>query len=202
MLVPATDIAIAVSKSTAEFVINARQMPPERVKVVYLGVPLEEFSRTRTLEEIAAARHELGVAPDEFLVGSVTRLHDSKGNSYLVDAAQKVLSQRPKTRFVVFGEGPLAAGARSAGARARARRPVRVQRLRARRRARRVRLRHQRVPVALGGHAAHGVRGARDGEADRGDRRRRPGRRADPRPRRRDRPQARRGRPGGGAACA
>src|SRR5436190_16444486 len=98
-LVPATDIAIAVSKSTADFVIRARQMPPERVKVVYLGVPLEEFSRTRTIEEIAAARHDLGVAPDEFLIGSVTRLHDSKGNSYLVDAAQSVLSQRPKTRF-------------------------------------------------------------------------------------------------------
>jgi glycosyltransferase involved in cell wall biosynthesis len=107
MLAPATDLAIAVSKSTAEFVIKARQMPPERVKVVYLGVPLEEFSRTRTIEEIAAARHELGVSPDEFLVGSVTRLHDSKGNSFLVDSAQKVLRQRPKTRFVVFGEGPL-----------------------------------------------------------------------------------------------
>ena len=107
MLAPATDIAIAVSKSTADFVINARQLPPERVKVVYLGVPLEEFSRTRTLEEIGAARHELGVAPDEFLAGSVTRLHDSKGNSYLVEAAQQVLAARPKTRFVVFGEGPL-----------------------------------------------------------------------------------------------
>ena len=107
VLAPATDIAIAVSKSTAEFVIHARQLPPERVKVVYLGVPLEEFSRIRTIDEIAAARHELGVAPDEFLIGSVTRLHDSKGNSYLVDAAQRVLSQRPRTRFVVFGEGPL-----------------------------------------------------------------------------------------------
>jgi glycosyltransferase involved in cell wall biosynthesis len=106
-LAPSTDIAIAVSKSTADFVVKARQMPPERVKVVYLGVPLEEFSRTRTIEETAEARHELGVAPGEFLVGSVTRLHDSKGNSYLVEAAQKVLQQRPKTRFIVFGEGPL-----------------------------------------------------------------------------------------------
>jgi glycosyltransferase involved in cell wall biosynthesis len=107
MLAPATDIAIAVSKSTAEFVINARQMPAERVKVVYLGVPLEEFSRTRTIEEVAAARHELGAAPDEFVVGTVTRLHDSKGNSYLVEAARDVLQQRPKTRFYLFGEGPL-----------------------------------------------------------------------------------------------
>ena len=106
-LAPATDIAIAVSRSTADFVIRARQMPPERVKVVYLGVPLEEFSRTRSVDEIAAARHELGVAPDQFLVGSVTRLHDSKGNAYLVEAARAVIAERPQTRFMVFGEGPL-----------------------------------------------------------------------------------------------
>ena len=106
-LVPATDIAIAVSKSTAEFVIGPRQMPSELVKVVYLGVPLEEFSRTRTLDELAAARRELGAAPDDMIVGTVTRLHDSKGNSYLVDAARKVLDARPKARFYLFGEGPL-----------------------------------------------------------------------------------------------
>ncbi len=107
LLVPATDIAIAVSQSTAEFVIGARQMPPERVKVVYLGVPLEEFSNERSAAEIAAAREELGVEADEFVIGSVTRLHDSKGNSYLVDAARRVLDRRPRTRFFLFGEGPL-----------------------------------------------------------------------------------------------
>ena len=107
MLAPATDIAIAVSKSTADFVIQARQMPPERVKVVYLGVPLEEFSRPRTLEEIAAARRDLEAAPDDFVMGTVTRLHDSKGNEYLVEAAAEVLRQRPRTRFYLFGEGPL-----------------------------------------------------------------------------------------------
>jgi glycosyltransferase involved in cell wall biosynthesis len=106
-LVPATDIAIAVSKSTADFVIGPRQMPAERVKVVYLGVPLEEFSRPRGGDEIAAARLELGAAPDELVVGTVTRLHDSKGNSYLVEAARQVIDQRPKTRFYLFGEGPL-----------------------------------------------------------------------------------------------
>jgi glycosyltransferase involved in cell wall biosynthesis len=107
MLAPATDIAIAVSKSTAEFVINARLVPAERVKVVYLGVPLEEFSRPRTVQEMAAARHELGATPDEFIVGTITRLHDSKGNDYLVEAAKAVLQRRPKTRFYLFGEGPL-----------------------------------------------------------------------------------------------
>lgn len=107
LLAPATDLAIAVSKSTAEFVIQARLMPAERVKVVYLGVPLEEFSRNRTVQEIAEARHELGALPGEFVAGSVTRLHDSKGNAYLVEAAQAVLRERPAARFYLFGEGPL-----------------------------------------------------------------------------------------------
>lgn len=110
LLAPATDIAIAVSKSTAEFVISARHVPPERVKVVYLGVPLEEFSRRRSPEEIAGSRQELGIGPDEYAIGTVTRLHDSKGNSYLVEAAAQVLQQRPHGRFFVFGEGPLRPG--------------------------------------------------------------------------------------------
>ena len=107
VLEPSTDIAIAVSKSTAEFLIKARQLPPDKVKTVYLGVPLDEFSRSRSPQEIADARRELRVAPDEFAVGTVTRLHDSKGNSYLVDAAAIVLRERPRTKFYVVGEGPL-----------------------------------------------------------------------------------------------
>lgn len=106
-LEPFTDIALAVSSSTASFVTGPRQMPPSKVKVVYLGVPLEEFSRDRTPEEIAAARHDLGVAPGEFAVGTVTRLHESKGNSYLIDAAARVVSERPGARFFLVGEGPL-----------------------------------------------------------------------------------------------
>ena len=106
-LEPVTDIAIAVSQSTADFVINARRIPARKVKVVYLGVPLEEFSRPRPESEIRAAREELDIAPGDFAIGTVTRLHDSKGNSYLVDAARLVLNERPQARFFIVGEGPL-----------------------------------------------------------------------------------------------
>ena len=98
-LEPATDIAIAVSQSTADFVINARQMPPAKVKVVYLGVPLEEFSRTRTAEEIARrAQRARASRRTSSPIGTVTRLHDSKGNSYLVDAARLVLERAAAAR--------------------------------------------------------------------------------------------------------
>jgi glycosyltransferase involved in cell wall biosynthesis len=88
-------------------VIRARQIPPAKVKVVYLGVPLDEFSRQRSAEEIQAARAELGIAPDDVVIGTVTRLHDSKGNSFLIDAARLVLNERPRARFFIVGEGPL-----------------------------------------------------------------------------------------------
>jgi len=107
VLEPFTDVAIAVSNSTADFVRDARLIRPERVKVVYLGAPLDEFGVPRPAEEVAATRRHIGAAPGDFLIGTVTRLHDSKGNEYLVAAARMVLDQRPQARFVLFGEGPL-----------------------------------------------------------------------------------------------
>ena len=112
-----TDIAIAVSASTAGFVVQARKIPPEKVKVVYLGAPVDEFARPRSADEIAAVRRELDLRPDDFAVGTVTRLHDSKGNKYLVEAARRVLDERPRAKFLVVGEGPLR-GALEAQARA------------------------------------------------------------------------------------
>ena len=106
-LEPVTDIAIAVSQSTANFLVNARRIPANKVKVVYLGVPLEEFSRPRSADDVQAARADLGIASGDVAIGTVTRLHDSKGNSYLVDAARLVLDERPSARFFVVGEGPL-----------------------------------------------------------------------------------------------
>lgn len=102
-----TDVALAVSKSTAEFVIGARLVRPERVKVVYLGAPLDEFGQPVTAGERAAARTALDVGSDTVVIGTVTRLHDSKGNEYLVDAARMVVDARPNARFFLFGEGPL-----------------------------------------------------------------------------------------------
>ena len=102
-----TDIAIAVSKSTADFVVNARLVQPEKVKVVYLGAPHDEFSRPRSPEEVAAARESLGIATGDFVIGTVTRLHDSKGNSFLVDAAKLVFESHPHAKFFLVGEGPL-----------------------------------------------------------------------------------------------
>lgn len=104
---PFTDLAIAVSESTRRFCVEARKLTPERVKVVYLGAPLEDFQPANP-EQVSRAKQQLGLAePGTRVVGTVTRLHESKGNRYFVDAAALLARQRPELRFVVVGEGPL-----------------------------------------------------------------------------------------------
>jgi glycosyltransferase involved in cell wall biosynthesis len=106
-LAPHTDLAIAVSESTAEFTVRARLMPAERTKVVYLGSPLDEFARPRSSEEILLARKALGLAPDTIAIGTVTRLMPSKGNQYLVDAVAPIVRAHPRARVLIVGEGEL-----------------------------------------------------------------------------------------------
>lgn len=117
VLAPHTDLAIAVSESTAEFTMRARLMPAERTKVVYLGAPLEEFARERSRQEVAAARAAMNISPHTVAIGTVTRLMPAKGNRFLVEAAPKVLAAHPGARFFVIGEGELQ-GALEAQARA------------------------------------------------------------------------------------
>ena len=103
---PVTDVAIAVSESTRDFCIRARKLAPERVKRVYLGAPLEEF-RPVSKEAALEARRAFGFSDDEEIFGTVTRLHESKGNRYFVEAAAELVRARPQARFAIVGEGPL-----------------------------------------------------------------------------------------------
>ena len=109
LLAPRTDLAIAVSRSTAEFVTRARKVPDALTRVVYLGAPVEEFARARTPDEARAARAALGLPAGVPVVGTVTRLMPSKGNRYLVEAARTVLDDVPDAHFCIVGEGDLLA---------------------------------------------------------------------------------------------
>lgn len=107
LLAPYTDIAIAVSASTAEFTTRARLVPANRTHVVYLGAPLDEFARQRTADDVRAARQMLGLPERGPVAGTVTRLMPSKGNQYFIEAMPRMLAARPDLRFCVVGEGEL-----------------------------------------------------------------------------------------------
>ena len=101
-----TDVNLAVGESTKEFAINARKCNPDRTRLVYLGAPMEDFY-PRKADEIAENKRKLGLPKDAAIVGTVTRLHENKGNKYLIAAMPKILEKVPNALIVVAGEGPL-----------------------------------------------------------------------------------------------
>jgi len=77
---------------------------PQRVEVVYSGLDLAHLQ----IGDGDRWRRKLSIGPDGFLVGNVASLAPHKAQTYLLQAAQEVLSKFPKVRFVLVGEGELA----------------------------------------------------------------------------------------------
>ncbi len=52
----------------------------------------------------ARAREELGLSPEHVVVGNVGNLNSQKGHLTFIEAAAKLYSRRPDTRFVILGQ--------------------------------------------------------------------------------------------------
>jgi len=101
-----TDIAVGVSEGVKEFLVQGRCVPLDKIRVVWNGVNLNNF-KTAEPDKIQAFREKFGIAPEQKVVGTVTRLREEKGNRYFIEAAPQVLREFPNARFVIAGDGPL-----------------------------------------------------------------------------------------------
>jgi glycosyltransferase involved in cell wall biosynthesis len=104
LLASRTDRAIAVSGSTRDFLVEKRHVPANKVRLIWNGAPLEEFSKARR-SEAAAFRQELGIPEGALLVGSVARLSLQKGHRFLLDACPLIFSAFASARLVLVGDG-------------------------------------------------------------------------------------------------
>ena len=100
------DHAIAVSKSTADFLIRDRFVPEDRVNVVFNGAPLDQFA-PRSRDEGYAIRAELGLPMAAPVVTTIGRLNAQKGHDTLIAAAAQVVARVPDAKFLVAGDGDL-----------------------------------------------------------------------------------------------
>lgn len=109
------DRVIAVSASTARFVVEKEGIPTEKVVVISNGVDLERFRP----QDAASARHAFGIPADAFVVSCVGRLHEHKGHPDLFGALAMIRNDIPRLVCLIAGEGPehsaLAALVRSLG---------------------------------------------------------------------------------------
>jgi glycosyltransferase involved in cell wall biosynthesis len=98
------DAVVCVSKAQADKV-RAAGVPESSIVTITNAIGAESFR-----EPDAATRAELTswfAEPPRWLLGTAGRLSPEKGMADLIEAAYRVVQQRPEAGFVFFGEGPL-----------------------------------------------------------------------------------------------
>ncbi len=76
----------------------------QKVVTVHNAIDTSLIKISKSAEEI---RRELGISEDRAVIGSVGRLVPVKGYDVFLKAANLILRKRPKTTFVIVGDGPL-----------------------------------------------------------------------------------------------
>ncbi|MCA9735959.1 MAG: glycosyltransferase family 4 protein [Deferribacteres bacterium] len=102
------DVGLGVSKAVKEFMVKGRSVPSDAIDVIWNGIPIQEFTRIDA-GKVAQFRESLDVPNDAFLIGTVTRLREEKGNKYLLDAFAEIAKSNSNVYLVLVGDGPLKA---------------------------------------------------------------------------------------------
>jgi glycosyltransferase involved in cell wall biosynthesis len=100
------DCIIAVSHEVKDSLIRRRHLPAEKIKVIHYGVDLTKF-RPNGRDVSLAKRQEIGVQPEQFLIGVVARLEPWKGHRYFIEAFAEIAPQFPKALVALIGDGSL-----------------------------------------------------------------------------------------------
>ena len=102
---PMTDRFISVCDAMTEQYVEAGIAPRNQFTTVYSGFDVEPFLHPP--RPPATVRAELGLKPDDVVIGKVARLFPLKGHEYLVRAAKSVIDRCPNVRFLLVGDGIL-----------------------------------------------------------------------------------------------
>ncbi len=96
---------VAVSNDLKQFIVSGLGIPERSIRVLHNGIdpaPFQSDSRQRE-----KTRRDLGVSETQTIVGTVGNLYPVKGQTYLLQAAARVLKHLPKTVFIIAGQGRL-----------------------------------------------------------------------------------------------
>jgi glycosyltransferase involved in cell wall biosynthesis len=97
------DGVISVSETLRASLIQDG-ISPDKIVCIENGIDVGSYERAS--EQRGAIRAQLGITPETTLIGSVSRLAETKDLPMFLHVAQRLLIDRPGLRFVVAGDGP------------------------------------------------------------------------------------------------
>lgn len=96
-----TDYVVAVSETVKKDIVRYDAIPLSKIKVIFNGVDMNRFLNAHG----AATRREFNIPLSAGLIGSVGRLTDQKGLTYLLEALSEVIRTHPETMLLLVGDG-------------------------------------------------------------------------------------------------
>lgn len=105
VLEPVTASVYGVARGQIPYLTGERGHRPEKIQIVYNGVSLPE-APPEPRERDAEIAAELGIAPDEPVIGIVAVLRTEKDHAMLLRAFRRVLADVPRARLLIIGDGP------------------------------------------------------------------------------------------------
>jgi len=100
----ATDHFVVVANAMTQQYLAAGIGRPEQYTRVFSGFDLQPYLHAKN---DAALRQQLGLAPDDFVIGKIARLFELKGHDDLLAVAPKIVAACPEVKFLLIGDGVL-----------------------------------------------------------------------------------------------
>lgn len=97
-----TDTFIAISGAIKEDLMSMG-VSSEQIEVIYNGLDVSLLTPGDSPDTV---RKNLGITPGQRVVALVGRLHAVKGHIFLLQAAQRIVTQHDDVVFLLVGEGP------------------------------------------------------------------------------------------------
>ncbi len=96
---------IGVCDAMTEQYVQAGIAPREKFTTIFSGMNVEPFlSPPRDPQTV---RRELGLQPEQIVIGKIARLFPLKGHEFVIAAAKPVVAACPQVRFLLVGDGIL-----------------------------------------------------------------------------------------------
>lgn len=92
---------IAVSGGVKNIFIAREKADPAKIDVIPNGLEFKSFNY-----DIASIRRELGIAKQDFVIGSVGRIYPEKNHKYFVTVAKLLKQKNSDFKIVLVGSGP------------------------------------------------------------------------------------------------
>lgn len=100
---PRTNLIVGVADSMATQSLAAGIGRPGQYVTVYSGMELDPFLSPPRPRDIV--RQELGLTPQDIVIGTIARLFELKGHDDLIDVAGRLCAANPNLKFLWVGNG-------------------------------------------------------------------------------------------------